>query len=85
VNIEITARKLAGTILVLTAVMIIVYVVVSALFLLTSFAQPLKVEVQSPGYGVDVSLGILLQVGLFVVLVGAASVLGNFGIKLVRD
>jgi hypothetical protein len=85
VNVEITARKLAGTVLVLTAIMIIIYVVVSALFLLTSFSQPLKVEVQNPGYGMDVSLGILLQIGLFGVLVGAGSVLGNFGIKLIRD
>jgi hypothetical protein len=87
--IEITPRKAVAYTLIAASIILLMYVGVSALLLASGSMKPLKVEMPSnfvnPNSGVDVVIGVLLQTGMYGVLVGVALALANIGAKLTKD
>lgn len=85
--IEVTPRKAVAYILIAAAVVLLMYVGISALLLASGSAKPLTVEMPSTfiSSGVDVAIGVLLQTGMYGVLVGVAFALASIGVKLAKD
>ena len=62
-----------------------IYVALNAILLANGTFQPIKVQITNPGYGNDVFAGILLQIGLFGVLVGIGFAVAKIGLGLIKD
>lgn len=83
-NIEITAKKLSGYILIIAAILILIIVSVYAALTASGTIQPIKVEVPQPSYGNEVAFGIILQIGMYGILVGVAFALASIGAKIIQ-
>jgi len=82
-KIEVTPRKILGYALIALALILWSIVIVSGLLLVMGMFQPLRVP--NVGYGVDVVAGIVLEIGIYAILVGIGFGLAKSGIDLTKD
>jgi hypothetical protein len=81
-TIQVTPRQILAYILITIAIIFLMYVAINVILLANGTIQPIRVATPSLVYGADVIAGILLQIGVYGVLVGVSFVLGTIGVKL---
>jgi hypothetical protein len=82
-KIEVTPRRILGYIMIALGLILWSIVIVSGLLLVMGILQPIRVP--NVGYGIDVVVGIVLQLGVYAILVGIGFGLAKNGVDLVKD
>jgi len=85
--IEVTPKKMFGYILFCVGLVLIVYVAIQCYFLANGTLEPLKIEVNDEITLEDetvISLGILLQTGMYALLIAIAFILMKTGLNIAR-
>jgi hypothetical protein len=90
-EIKLTAKSLFGYVLFFLGLVLLAYVIMNAVYLASGVFQPLKVQVNdSTGRPLissaetQVFLGILIQTGMYALIIVVASILMKNGISLAR-
>jgi hypothetical protein len=81
--IEVTPRKILGYVLLALGIILWLIVIVTGLLLAIGMIQPIRVP--NLGYGIDVVAGIVLQLGIYAILVGIGFGLAKNGVDLIKD
>lgn len=81
--IEVTPRKVLGYILIALGLVLWSIVIVTSLLLIMGIMQPIKVP--NVGYGLDLVVGMVLQLSVYALLVGIGFGLAKNGVDLVKD
>ena len=91
-EIKLSPRSLFGYALFMIGLLLLGFVVFNAMFLASGVTQPLRIQIaDSSGRALIVSvesqvlLGLLLQVGMFGMIVAVASVLMKNGLSVARE
>ena len=82
-TIELNLRTAFGLAFVVIGLAMLAYVSLMAFQLAIGVIQPLKVSEQPIGYGNEILYGIMLQIGMFGLLVVVAYILMKFGFTLI--
>jgi len=84
-TIELNIRTIFGVAFVVIGLIILAYVSLTAFQLSTGAVTPLNLTSKNPPISVEMGtfLGIILQIGMFAILVVVASILLKFGLTLI--
>lgn len=90
-EIKLTAKSLFGYVLFFLGLVLLGYVVLNAIYLASGVFQPLRIQITDPtgralisGVEMQVFLGIIIQIGMYGLIVAVASILMKNGVSLAR-
>jgi hypothetical protein len=90
-EIKLTTRAMFGYTLFIIGLVLLVYVVVNGIYLAQGVFQPLKIQVTDatgkaliPSADTQVFLGIIVQIGMYALIVAVASILLKNGLSVAR-
>jgi len=88
-EIKLTPKALFGYVLFILGLMLLGYVCLNAIYLASGVFQPLKIELSQVGqtFGIEsqVFFGIVVQIGMYALIVAIASVFMKYGLNIARN
>jgi len=91
-EIKLTPKSLFGYVLFFLGLVLLGYVVMNAIYLANAVFQPLRIQVTDPQSGrglissveTQVFLGIIVQIGMYSLIIAVASILMKNGLSVAR-